>query len=299
MKHILLTFAMLISTMSVSHAGDYPNGELLVEPSDLSKETGQSGLITLDVRPKAAYEAGHVPGADWIDVGQWSKSFEDGKDPVAWSKRIAELGITSDSTVVVYDDGNSKDAARVWWLLRYWGVENAKLLNGGWAAWQAEKLQADKQPPATLSPSDFKAKPRGERLATKQSILSSLKTGGELQIVDARSEGEFCGTEPGANKRSGAIPGAKNLEWSELIDPETKHFKSADELRSIFKEAGIDLQRPTAAHCQSGGRSSVMVFGMELMGAKQVGNYYRSWSEWGNADDTPIEPGKSKKRGQQ
>jgi thiosulfate/3-mercaptopyruvate sulfurtransferase len=132
----------------------------------------------------------------------------------------------------------------------------------------------------------------GKRLASKSDLLSSL-TDGKLHIVDARSEAEFCGVEAMNNKRAGAIPGAKQLEWSDLIDKETQRFKSAAELSKLFATAGIDLARPTATHCQSGGRASVMAFGLELMGAKDVSNYYRSWSEWGNAGDTPVVPGKA------
>jgi len=89
--------------------------------------------------------------------------------------------------------------------------------------------------------------------------------------------------------------GAKHLEWSDLLDKDTQRFKPADELRKLFKEAGIDLYEPTATHCQSGGRASVMAFGLELMGAKDVSNYYKSWAEWGNADDTLIVTSKGKK----
>jgi thiosulfate/3-mercaptopyruvate sulfurtransferase len=120
--------------------------------------------------------------------------------------------------------------------------------------------------------------------------LSSL-TGQKLQIVDARSKAEFCGVDVLSNKRAGAIPGAKQLEWSDLIDKETQRFKSAAELSRLLASAGIDLIHPTVTHCQSGGRASVMAFGLELMGAKDVSNYYRSWSEWGNSADTPIAPG--------
>ena len=84
------------------------------------------------------------------------------------------------------------------------------------------------------------------------------------------------------------MPGAKHLEWSELLDQRTQRFKPAAELRVLLADAGIDLKRRTIAHCQSGGRSSVMAFGLELMGADDVGNYYAGWAEWGNADDTPI-----------
>ena len=108
------------------------------------------------------------------------------------------------------------------------------------------------------------------------------------QIVDARSNDEHCGVDTRDNKRGGAIPGAKHLEWSDLIDQDTHRFKSAAQLSKLFAQAGIDLSRPTASHCNGGGRAAVMVFGLQLMGAPQVRNYYRGWGEWGNADNTPI-----------
>jgi thiosulfate/3-mercaptopyruvate sulfurtransferase len=86
------------------------------------------------------------------------------------------------------------------------------------------------------------------------------------------------------------------LEWIDLIDKETQRFKTPDQLRKLFADAEIGLDRPTATHCQGGGRASVMAFGMELMGATSVANYYASWGEWGNADDTPIVAGKPKKK---
>ena len=116
-----------------------------------------------------------------------------------------------------------------------------------------------------------------------------MKNPASVQIVDARSEAEHCGDDPLKNARAGAIPGAKHLEWSALIDKETARFKPADEIARLFAEAGIDPKKPTVTHCQSGGRASVMAFGLELMGGERVANDDRGWSEWGNADGTPIE----------
>jgi thiosulfate/3-mercaptopyruvate sulfurtransferase len=79
-----------------------------------------------------------------------------------------------------------------------------------------------------------------------------------------------------------------HLEWSDLLDPETDRFKPPAELRKLFDQAGIDLAKPVAAHCQSGGRASVMVFAMTLMGAQDPRNYYPGWSEWGNTEDVPV-----------
>ena len=106
--------------------------------------------------------------------------------------------------------------------------------------------------------------------------------------MDARSEDEFCGVNKRDNQRGGAIPGAKHLEWSDLIEQKTHRFKSAEELNRLLDQAGIDLAQPTASHCNGGGRAAVMAFGLELMGADEVRNYYRGWGEWGNSQDTPI-----------
>ena len=117
--------------------------------------------------------------------------------------------------------------------------------------------------------------------------LAALLKDKSAQIVDARSEKEHCGDVKMA-KQAGHIPGAIHLEWTDALDKSSQKFKSADQLKSILKEAGIDLTKPVVAHCQSGGRAAVMAFTLELMGANAVSNYYRGWSEWGNSDDTPI-----------
>ena len=307
MKHRLtalsLTFCVwsafvLIGRAEGVNSGEksYPRPELLIEPGQLAKPDVAKEYIVLDARNFTKFKQGHIPNARWVDHAEWAKSFGYGKDTEAWGKRIGSLGLTSSSKVVVYDDNYTKDAARIWWILRYWGVEDVRLLNGVWAGWKAGNHPTDK---AKVVPAlaKFEAKARHDRLATKEKLLNSLKDG-KLQIVDARSEKEFCGIEKLSNKRAGAIPGAKQLEWIDLLDKDTQRFKSAANLLKVFEEAGIALDRPTAAHCQSGGRAAVMVFGMELMGAKDVSNYYPSWSEWGNAVDTPVVPGTAKQKKQ-
>ena len=288
---LAVLLGVYITGTSLMAAENYPRADLLVEPTELTKAAGQ--FVILDARDRAKYDQGHIPGARWVDHATWAKSFQDGQDTEAWSKKIAGLGISADSKVVIYDDNWSKEAARIWWILRYWGVNDVRLLNAGWKAWTAAALPVQRDVPPAPTGTRFVAKPQAERLATKQKLLDSLKDN-SLQIIDARSEGEFCGTEKSNNKRAGAIPGAKHLEWIDLLDKESQRFKSAGELAKLFSDAGIDLNERTAAHCQSGGRASVMAVGLELMGAKDVSNYYRSWSEWGNTDDTPIVPGKPK-----
>lgn len=268
-------------------AEDYARPNLLIEPCELARPEVAQRLVILDARKKEAYQQSHIPGARWVDHDAWKSALGDGTDASGWNRRIGELGIRGDSEVVVYDDAAGLLAARIWWLLRYWGVNRARLLNGGWTAWQAAGLPTQTETPPPVEAAAFAATAQTRRLATKEQILASLPDH-SLQIIDTRSEDEFCGIDRKENKRGGAIPGAKHLVWSDLIDPATGRFKSPEDLRRLIEQAGIDLDKPLASYCQTGGRASVMAFGLELLGARDPRNYYRSWSEWGNTDGLPV-----------
>jgi thiosulfate/3-mercaptopyruvate sulfurtransferase len=275
-----LAALLLLSAADAKPA--YPRPDLLVEPGDIARLTEGGKARVVDCRGKAAYEAGHVPGAVVLAAASWAQAFKpDDRD--GWARRIGALGIDSDTTVVVYDDTRAKDAARVWWILGYWGVRDVRLLNGGWKGWQASGGPVEKGEHRVEAVRPVLS-PRPGRLATKAFVLEHL--GGRSQVVDARSEGEFCGTAVTA-KRNGAVPGAAHLEWSDTLD-RSGRFKGPNELAKLFRDAGIDTSRPSITYCQSGGRAAVMAFALELMGGKDVRNYYRSWSEWGNAPDTPV-----------
>jgi thiosulfate/3-mercaptopyruvate sulfurtransferase len=284
-----MSAACLALLLGLVAAGDTPAGyarpELLVEPAELAKPEVARRYRILDARGKAAYREGHVPGAVWLDHITWTRAFGEGKDVEGWEKRLGALGITPETPVAVYDDSLAKDSGRVWWILRYWGVRDARLVNGGWKGYRSAggpvETAANVPPPA-----EVKLTPRRGWLATKGELLDVIK-GRTAQVVDARSAGEFCGTEETA-QRNGAVPTAKHLEWSDTLDKETGRFKSAQELRRLFRDAGVDPARPAVTYCQSGGRASVMAFALELMGAPGVRNYYKSWAEWGNDPGTPV-----------
>lgn len=270
----------------------YPRADLLLEPSQLMKPEAAKQFRILDARPKDDYQAGHIPNAVWIDHDTWSKAFAKEQDAKQWQEFIGRLGINTDTPIVIYDNQSTNRAARIWWIMRYWGIRDVKLLNGGWKAWITPRKGLSAAPNAftkevpKVDAVEISLSPLPQRLATKAQLLKSLPKH-ELQIIDARSESEYCG-EANTAKRNGAIPGAINKEWTEVIDKKTQRFKSAEELSKLFHEAGIKLDQPSVTYCQSGGRAAVMAFALELMGVKSVRNYYRSWSEWGNAEDTPI-----------
>ncbi|MBM4067964.1 MAG: sulfurtransferase [Planctomycetes bacterium] len=274
----------LLLSVALTGTADYPRKELLIEPADLARMPGQ--FLVLDVRAKPRYLQGHIPNSVWIDAELWSQSFARHQDPGKWAMLLGGAGIDPGKRIVIYDAALAKDAARIWWILRYWGCEDVRLLNGGWPGWLDRELPVDKEPATPAKLKIELGKARSRLFATKQSVLDALKEK-KTQLIDARSAAEHCGAAKLA-RRGGGIPGAIHLEWSDLVDKKTQRFKGPDELLRIFKTAGIDLAAPAIAHCQSGGRSSVMAFAMELMGAGNVANYYRGWSEWGNAEDTPV-----------
>ena len=279
MNTSLLTWAALALTPA---ADPYPNAKILIEPDAVAKLDAKA--VVLDARDENAYAAGHLPGAIRMPVAEWGKAVPD--TPEAWAGRLAKLGLRTDTPVVVYAGADVRDAARAWWLLKYAGAADVRLLNGGYPAWEKAggKLDTTAHAPTPVEPAKA-ALPSG-RLAEKKDVLDVLKDK-SAQVLDARSEGEFCGTASTA-KRNGHVPGAVAIEWTELLTPD-KQFKSPAELKKVFAERKVDLDRPAITYCQSGGRAAVLAFGLELMGAKDVRNYYKSWAEWGNAADTPVE----------
>jgi thiosulfate/3-mercaptopyruvate sulfurtransferase len=283
---ILTLFAMIApGHQQEAKQHSFPRADLLIQAKELMKPHDARNQRILDVRARNDYQAGHIPGAVWVDPADWGKASCSEQDRAAWTRRIGSVGIDTSTKVVVYDNGGTPEAARVWWILRFWGIPEVRLLDGGYSGWRADDGTAS-QAESAYAVRKPKLLAHNDRLATKGQIMARLKEN-PIQIIDTRSEQEYCGEAGNAN-RKGAIPGAIHVEWSDLVDKKSKRFKSPEELSKLFEEKGIDLKKPTVTHCQSGGRASVMALGLELMGAKQIRNYYKSWAEWGNAEDTPI-----------
>jgi thiosulfate/3-mercaptopyruvate sulfurtransferase len=278
-------------TLTLTDLTKYAKPELLAEPADVVKLLKEDKVVVLDARPRKDYLAGHAPGARWVDRDAWNKAIVTDTGPDKWIDLIGALGIDGSRPVVVYDDDRSREASRVWWMLRHWGLGDVRVLNGGWKGWRKVGDSVAAEPAFTAA--EPKLKHTAERHASREQMLELLKGGKIHQIIDARSKEEHCG-EKATAKRNGAVPGAKHLEWSDTIDAKTGRFKSAPELKKLMKDAGIDPDKPTTTYCQSGGRAAVMAFVFELMSGKPAANYYRSWAEWGNDPDTPVVTPKKK-----
>jgi thiosulfate/3-mercaptopyruvate sulfurtransferase len=263
------------------------SSELLVSFDELEKLLDRLDVRILDVRPENDYKRGHVVNAVWVDLKpfQAQASMPGGlTDAAKWQELIAPLGIQPGQRVVIYDGKRQLEAARLWWLLGYLGLDGVSLLDGNYALWARENRRT-----ATVGKdvesSTFEVKLREDRLASRDEVLSAIKSG-DHAIVDARSAKEFSG-EQAMSKRGGHVPGAKNVEWTDLIDSDGR-FLSLDTIRAKMRAAGVDPRKPAITHCQGGGRSSVNAFVLERLGVPTQ-NYYLGWSEWGNDEACPIE----------
>lgn len=259
----------------------------LVSFDALQGRLGQPGLRLLDARTRADYDKGHIPGAVWVDAKAVEKmAAKPGAlaDRAAWEPWIEPLGIGPATDVVVYDANRQLDAARIWWLLGYLGVERVGLLDGNFPLWAAEKRPVTAERPK-VEPRPFQVSFRDDRHATRDEVLAAIGSKSAL-IVDARSAAEYTGAEK-RSKRGGHVPTACSLEWNNLVD-ENGRFLDEVALRAMLAKAGVTSGKPVITHCQGGGRASVNAFVLEQLGFKAQ-NYYLGWSDWGNASDTPIE----------
>jgi thiosulfate/3-mercaptopyruvate sulfurtransferase len=274
-------------------AAGYANPQLLVETDELARLLGGPGIRIVDLRGdpdrgEAAYRAGHVPGAVFLG----GRELDDPKAnaegfPVRPDKAAAilgRLGIDHDTTVIAYDDAGSVYAARFFFVLEFYGHTKTRVLNGGLAKWRREGRPVTTEVPR-VEAKRFVPEPRRELVATAQEVKASLGKD-EVCLIDARSPEEFSGKDVRA-KRGGHIPGARNVDWVETLNPD-QTFKSADQLRAIFAAAGVRPDRQVITYCQSGVRSAHDYFALRLIGIAKIKNYDGSWQEWGNDPALPL-----------
>lgn len=276
---LFVLLMLLCLSAGFAQAEDTTTG-LLVEPQTLAahlagdQQFGDRQVLLIDVRPLEDYQAGNIRGARHVDVAQWKAAFGDGTDTAAWSERLSENGLIArenDQTVIVYDRATTPSATRIWWILKYWGVDDVRVLDGGFAAWKAAGGEVFPHAVNVSSPpSGYEATPHPDRLATIEQVRDA--TGDDATcLVDTRTEQE---------NTSGKIPTARHLDWQELVTEDTGKLRPLGQLQQLFSRVEYDPESPTITYCQSGGRASMMAFAMEHATGKPVANYHGSWGEW-------------------
>jgi thiosulfate/3-mercaptopyruvate sulfurtransferase len=275
----------------------------LVETDWLSQHLEAPGLVILDAsfhlpgsgRDGAEdFRQGHIPGAQFFDIEEISdteSALPHMLPPAAkFASRVRKMGIGDGMRVVVYDTTNMSGAARVWWMFRVMGLTDIAVLNGGFGKWQAEGRPVQTGEPRRRSERHFTPRVNFS-LVRDLGDVKALLGGTATQIVDARAAGRFAGTapEPRPVSRAGHIPGAKNLPFAELLNPDGT-MRSAGEVRAIAASHGIDSAKPVVASCGSGVTACVVALALATAGNETAAVYDGSWAEWSEAD-TPVESG--------
>jgi len=240
----------------------------VIDTDYINKPNLAGRLRILDVRPKDKFISRHIPGAVHVDISAYAKAFTASQPSTTWEALIGTLGIDVNSPVVVCDDGSGKDAACLWAILRYCGVKDVRVLNGGWPAWLfagAYQDDAESQVPAR----SLKLKLNSKRVLSKDQFVQLLQAGRE-QIID----GCYSGAAP-----NGATASVKGLGWTKVIDGRQQRFLSAADLGRLFQSAGIDPAQPTVVYGDSLEQAATLAFALETAGAKNVRIYFRGWDE--------------------
>ncbi len=269
----------------------------IIAPDDLADLLGaQRPPVLLDVRwqlttgaDRRAYLDGHLPGAVFIDL---DAELSDppgpavGRHPLPSAGRFGAAmraaGVSDDSRVVVYDAAASMVAARAWWLLRYFGHADARVLDGGLAGWRAAGRALETEVPKP-TPGTFTPRPDGLPAVDADGAAGVAAHG---VLIDVRAPERFLGIEEPVDPVAGHIPGARNRPTTENVDADGR-FLTPEALADAFAGLGVSTDTPVAAYCGSGVNAAHTVLGLELAGYRAA-LYPGSWSEWIGDPSRPV-----------
>ncbi len=279
-------------------AADMSRADVLVTTAWAEENLDAPGVVFVEVdEDTTAYEGGHIRNAVRID---WKTELQDQVrrdfvDKAGFEKLLSEKGISNDDAVILYGGNNNWFAAYAYWYFKLYGHDNVKLLDGGRKKWELDGRELTEEVPQRQQAS-YTAKEQNLSLrAFRDEVLGAINT---KNLIDVRSPDEFSGKlnapahlpQEGA-QRSGHIPSALNVPWASTAN-EDGTFKSAEDLRDLYQEVGLDESKPTIAYCRIGERSSHTWFALyELLGHQDVKNYDGSWTEYGSLVGVPIELG--------
>ncbi|HEX5904848.1 MAG TPA: sulfurtransferase [Candidatus Nitrosocosmicus sp.] len=278
---------------------NYAHPEVLVDTNWTDEHIADPNvrIAEVDYDPTANYNLGHIPGSVLLD---WKKDINDPVSRNIISKSACEqllrsIGVNEDTILILYGDFNNWFAAFAFWVFKYYGYNDVRIMNGGRRKWLDEDRKLDKVIPS-YPEGNFKAKGQDEKIRTYLNEVSNSINRDDRVMVDVRSPAEFSGevTAPAEYptehaQRGGHIPGAKNIPWGKAVN-EDGTFKSVEELTQLYQAKGVLPEKEVIAYCRIGERSSHTWFVLKyLLGYPNVKNYDGSWTEWGNMIGNPIE----------
>jgi thiosulfate/3-mercaptopyruvate sulfurtransferase len=272
---------------------------MLISPSELSQKIAESSCVVFDCRfrlgqpawGQEAYTAGHLPTAFFLDLERDLSapvSTHGGRHPLPDAQTLADklsaFGVTAEKTVVVYDGGEGM-APHAWWLMRYLGHSDVRILNGGLAAWQ----QAGYETTADITPphaGNFPFNVHTERVVDREFVMRILTGETPGVLIDARASERFRGEIEPIDPRAGHIPTAQNAPWQEGVDAQGA-WLNAKEQRQRF-QADMDCEQPLVLYCGSGVTACANAFALHLAGHTDYRLYAGSWSDWVSYADAPV-----------
>jgi len=245
-------------------------------------------------RGRDSFEAAHIPGAVFFDIDEIADPDTNLPHmlptPEAFAEAAGALGLRRDETVVVYDVQGIFSAPRVWWTLRVMGFDKAVVLDGGLQKWRDDGHPVTDGPGAPAT-TEVAPEFHPELVADLAAVQAALQDR-SAQVVDARPAARFRGEapEPRPGLRAGHMPGACNLPYGSLLNPDGT-MKPAEAIRAAFEQAGVDLGKPIVTSCGSGVSASVLALALARLGREDVAVYDGSWTEWGGRSDTSVVTG--------
>ncbi len=258
-------------------------------------ESNKEKVVVLDVRKIPFYLLGHVDGAFHVERSQFLDTRNQVKSLVPSAAAITELlsslGVTPESSLVVYAEDDNPYAARLVWTLRYHGHKNSYVLDGGYDKWAAEDRLTSLLPSASPEPSHYALTADADYLEARADadyIYTRLENP-SVVIWDTRTPEEFAGVKVRAD-RGGHIPGAVTFNWTNLQTEVNgvKVLKNREEIVALLQSHGLTSEKEIVAHCQTGIRSSYATLVLLGLGYDKVKNYDGSWIEWANNPTLPI-----------
>lgn len=268
---------------------------MLITTEELDAILDRDDVVVVDVRSKMAFMAsGHISravAATWHEFSDPQSGIKGLLDPDIGrlEKKLGALGIGNDRQVVVYSNpfDNWGDEGRMYWMLKYLGHPNVRVLDGGWVKWSKE-MRRFECGPASPRPAVFKASLDAARIIAKPD-LKKIVAGPhpDTVIADARSVEEYQGAHQQGIARGGHIPGAVNVPWNQFCNPDGT-VKPVEAILAQLEEAGIASEKDVVCYCTGGVRSAWLYFILKLVGHDKVKNYPGSWWEWGNDYTLPV-----------
>lgn len=294
MKSLSFYFAALALALGASSAawGAQP----LLTPSELDAIRQQPAVRVIDIRPPDAYAAGHIPGAVSAPYGQWRGPADNPGElpPISHlTEVVRNLGVDAATHAVVVSSGaDATDfgaSARVYWTLKYLGLKELSILNGGLKAWADAGLPQDQVTPV-VAQSTFEARLDESLIATKEQIAAQVGNP-KVQLVDARPLDFYLGKVKAPTAQiPGTIKGAVNLENGKWFKPGTSIFVSADEARQIAAQSLPDPVDETISFCNTGHWAATDWFALsEVVGQQNVRLYPASMAEWSHDAALPMD----------